>query len=260
MPRVIVGLTFNDELDLLEIRLEEMSSVDRFVIVEAPISFSGHSKPLHYAENRQRFERWWPKIDHMIAFTGLATTSWQYEADQRNWIHYGMIGYEDTDVMLVSDCDEIIRDTVIQQLKRDGIADGQLLAFRCATSYLFMDTDNYGHGVCTKAMRYSTLRDRGGPQAVIKSANPDGFVEDAGWHFHFCMSPSQIRNKLETWSHTEWNTDGVKDSMPAVRDAIRNNKPTKDMFGRDFSISRVDMSTLPVFVQQNTQRFADVLL
>ena len=49
---------FFNELELLEIRLHELSSVvDRFVLVEARETFSFRPKPLHYYENRARFRR-----------------------------------------------------------------------------------------------------------------------------------------------------------------------------------------------------------
>jgi beta-1,4-mannosyl-glycoprotein beta-1,4-N-acetylglucosaminyltransferase len=48
--------TFCDGLDLLDIRLAELSPfVDTFVIAEAPVTFQGKPKPLYYQENKARF-------------------------------------------------------------------------------------------------------------------------------------------------------------------------------------------------------------
>ena len=44
--------TFFNELDILEIRLNEMAPVvDRFVLVEARKTFQGADKPLYFEEN-----------------------------------------------------------------------------------------------------------------------------------------------------------------------------------------------------------------
>jgi beta-1,4-mannosyl-glycoprotein beta-1,4-N-acetylglucosaminyltransferase len=42
MPRIFDCFTFFNELDLLEIRLHELAPVvDRFVIAESPVTFTG---------------------------------------------------------------------------------------------------------------------------------------------------------------------------------------------------------------------------
>ena len=39
-------------------------TVDRFVVVEAPVTHSGLPKRLAFAENRQRFARWNDRVVH----------------------------------------------------------------------------------------------------------------------------------------------------------------------------------------------------
>ena len=58
---------FFDELDLLEIRLEEIYPVvDRFVLCEAPMTFSGKPKELVFQNNKERFAPYLDKIEHII--------------------------------------------------------------------------------------------------------------------------------------------------------------------------------------------------
>ena len=50
---IIDAFIFNDELDLLELRLGQLDSVvDHFVFVEADRNFMGTPKPLYYQENQ----------------------------------------------------------------------------------------------------------------------------------------------------------------------------------------------------------------
>ena len=59
--------SFFNELDLLEIRLNTLDSVvDKFVIVESTLTHTGNPKPLYYAENKKRFEKFKDKIIHII--------------------------------------------------------------------------------------------------------------------------------------------------------------------------------------------------
>ena len=59
--------TFFNELDILEIRLNEMAPmVDRFVLVEARKTFQGADKPLYFDQNKARFTPFLDKIEHVI--------------------------------------------------------------------------------------------------------------------------------------------------------------------------------------------------
>ena len=57
---------FFNELEILEMRLAHLDPiVDKFVIVEADQTFSGNSKPFNFEENKERFAKWLPKIEHI---------------------------------------------------------------------------------------------------------------------------------------------------------------------------------------------------
>lgn len=58
----------NDELDMIEFRLEEhYESFDYFIIVESNLTHSGLIKPLHFAENKERFSKFSDKIIYVLA-------------------------------------------------------------------------------------------------------------------------------------------------------------------------------------------------
>jgi hypothetical protein len=92
---IIDAFPLFNELDILELRLTELSPVvDRFVIVEANRTHKGTLKPLHYAENAQRFAEWKDKIVHVVwryatRATGLAAIR-RREMMQRNAILAGV--------------------------------------------------------------------------------------------------------------------------------------------------------------------------
>ena len=54
---------FNHEIELLEMRMNILNDyVDKFVITEGDITFSGKPKESHFSNNRERFAKWEDKI------------------------------------------------------------------------------------------------------------------------------------------------------------------------------------------------------
>ena len=110
---------FNDELELLEIRLNELSPVvDRFVLVEGDKTLSGRPKPLHFADHRQRFAEFSDRIVH-LTITGDAWPdghdSWTREWHQRNQIQAALEGCRLQDLIIISDADEIAHPDAVRR-------------------------------------------------------------------------------------------------------------------------------------------------
>ena len=103
--------TFFNELDLLEIRLNELNnSVDYFVIVEATRTQTGIPKKLYFSENKERYKSFNKKIIHIIVNDMPDITknsSWVLENYQRNQIMRGLVKCNDNDIIFISDLDEI---------------------------------------------------------------------------------------------------------------------------------------------------------
>lgn len=110
---------FFNELDLLEIRLNTLSDVvDRFVIAEATRTYSGKHKELVFAGNRQRFAAFADRIDYIVVEDLLDTQTiardpynlpWVNENRQRNALMRVVANAKPTDIVMVSDLDEIPR-------------------------------------------------------------------------------------------------------------------------------------------------------
>src|SRR5205823_1107096 len=100
---------FFNEVELLEIRLHDLSAVvDRFVLVESPVTFSNKPKPLYYADNRDRFKAFEDRIIHVVVDDNPpADSPFDRENHQRNCIARGLAACHPDDVVLISDLDEI---------------------------------------------------------------------------------------------------------------------------------------------------------
>ena len=80
---------FNNELDLLEIKLEELHDfVDKFIIVESTHTHTNLPKKLYYAENQKRFEKYKDKIIHLVC-TFTETDLYKTQYDKYKKIKHG---------------------------------------------------------------------------------------------------------------------------------------------------------------------------
>ena len=58
---------FFNELDILKLRMHVLSDVvDKFVISESTVTFSGDKKPLYFQENEEMFAEFSDRIIHRI--------------------------------------------------------------------------------------------------------------------------------------------------------------------------------------------------
>jgi beta-1,4-mannosyl-glycoprotein beta-1,4-N-acetylglucosaminyltransferase len=106
--KIYDGFMFNNELDLLELRLMELGDlVDHFIVVERAVNFMRQPKPLHFQENKKRFAEWLPKIRHVVVADGPVGEHPAIEHHQRRQIALGFADADPGDVLIIGDVDEI---------------------------------------------------------------------------------------------------------------------------------------------------------
>lgn len=208
---IIDAISFFNELDLLELRLTELSPVvDKFVIVEATRTHKGDPKPFYYAENKARFAEWEDKIEHIIVGDmptgeGIAAIR-RREMFQRNCILRGLRMAADDDIVLISDCDELPRLTT---LPRD-LPDGAVVTYLQKLYYYNFNTyapDRPWPG--TRACRVADARAMS-PHIVRNSmGQPDAYyprhmhMQNGGWHYSYFGGVDKIREKQTQFLHQE---------------------------------------------------------
>lgn len=195
---------FFNELELLEIRLHELSSVvDRFLLVEARETFSFQPKPLHYYENRARFRRFWDRIDHqVIERFPVRTSPWDAERTQREW-PLQVLGPPDQgdpdDLFIFSDMDEIPRAAAITP----DIARDAPVVLEQPQYYLFLNCLNVDDPPLRKAL---VTRRRHLPPSLTALRNQElPWVPNGGWHFSYLGGLGRIQTKMAAYSHQELN-------------------------------------------------------
>lgn len=225
-PRVFDAFTFYNELDLLELRLEELyDHVDAFVIVEAPWTFQGKPKPLVLKENFARFARFADKIVHVVADGSPGPSPWDREKHQRDAILRGLEGRAaDGDVVFVTDVDEIPRPAAVDAIRRSPLLAGRLnrlsvdyycgfVDFRCSYKW---------HKLIS--LPYGLLRAMGPDLARFMAIAKYGtLLYGCGWHFSWLGGIERVIGKLRSYAHSEYI--GLAEQDPAaIRAALRSGR------------------------------------
>ena len=236
---------FNDELDLLEIRLNELDDViDYFVLVEAPYTFSNKEKPLYFEDNKERFSKFLHKIKHIVVKEKpKIVDNWSIEEYQRNSISKGLEDCKDDDIIIISDLDEIINKKILKQKINSIYSLSQNLY------YYYLNCYNNTKWEMAKIGKYYYIKNYS-INDVRKLINVP-IITEAGWHFSYVGGVKSIINKIESFSHQEFNQSKFKD-IKYLQSIINSGK---DLFQRDMSFNFVSVdNTFPKFVQDNKEK------
>ena len=264
---------FFNELDLLEIRLNELNNVvDKFVIIEANKTFQNNEKPYYFEENSARFEKFIPKIIHIKLnkyplFIPIINpfSPWKLEFFQRNSILKGLVNCKPEDIVIISDVDEIPKPEVLEELLKNGV--NEILGLKMDMFMYFLNNqliydggssmtiEESKNGIwhCSAVLPYKLLKKKPNRiRKIIMRTKRKGeaykIVPNAGWHFTYLGGVSKIIQKLEAFSHTEYNNDSFK-SEEQISEFIVSGK---DLFGRDMQFKMLEnIETLPKYVQEN---------
>lgn len=224
-PVIWDAFIFDNEFDCLDIRLHELEgAVYRHMLVEADGTFQGNPKPYRFKERRGDYADY-PLMSAQVNLTG-GYSPWEREAAQRDAIYDAIVsaGGLDSDWVLVSDADEIPSAATLREMASHGevLPWGQV-GFLQRLYFYGVDnlcTSEEWHG--TQAMRMGNLKSRS-PQVVRDLRNNAPTVEPGGWHFCNLGDAEWLRNKIQSFSHTELNRPDITD-IEFLADKIRNRE------------------------------------
>lgn len=232
--KVIDSFLFNNELDLLEIRLNYLSPyVDYFIITEADETFGGAPKQLNYLNNIQRYKKFHSKIIYNIIrkipkdfsnfnkpdkrFTDYYLSyphkhfgkplinqlkQFQREVYQRDSQINGICKIAmPSDLLILGDLDEIPNHRVLIDIKQATIPDDQHvnLAMSWYMYYFNIKFNKEWFGI--RICKYSYLDDKS--VDLLRYPLEDRFlqkfriIENGGWHFSFFGGEKKIKEKLD---------------------------------------------------------------
>lgn len=266
---VVDCFTYNGEADILEIRLNILNDyVDEFIIVEAPTTFSGASKPLYYERDKARFERWADKIRYFVIDENwtpeeenLAENSpntagaahWKREFLQKESIKKVLTHLHDDDIVFVGDVDEVWNPNHLESFRAHGTAWERPLKLKCNVYTYYLNNHSseefYGPIVCSFNILKKDILNHMRASEHTKST---AFYPIAAWHFTSMGGPEALKKKL-TDSYTDESY-----AHPAILAGIEKRYGQEDFLGRSFTYS-IDESNWPQYLKENRQRYQHLL-
>lgn len=270
--RIFDAIIFSNELDILEIRWQELYPyVTKFVILESNTTFTGIPKPLFFASNRARYAFAEDKIVHNV-FAGRVATPGSHEdpfaleSAQRMAMNYLLrqAGISNGDILLVADTDEIPSPHTLKLLQWcDGIPPLMHLELR-HYMYSFEFPVDYSSWRATAHVT--------GPRTRYQhSRQTDLIFSDAGWHCSFCFrNIADFVFKMTAYSHAD--RVRKKDFLRHSRiqeiickgndlfDMLPEEYSFKELFKKMGSIPRSASAVhLPAYLIQNADKFKFLL-
>jgi hypothetical protein len=246
--------SFFNELDLLEMRLNILDEhVDKFVLCESRQTFSGKEKPLYFLENQERFAKWLPKIIHLVApeSTDNNDTSFDRAFKQKEFLKTGLKDAKDDDLVFYGDLDEIWKDPY----RASAMYYGHLMVcnLRQLNYCYYLNQRSSEEWVGTVVGSWRLMKDK-----LFRDlrANHDFVLDDGGWHFTNMGGPDQIRKKLESYDHQEYNHESIKNDIERkIAEGEDYVGRGADWLGVPFHFW-VDESELPQYLLDNKEKYA----
>lgn len=271
--QVVDAILMSSELDLLEIRMNELDSVvDKFFIIESNATFTGLPKETFFAQNRSRFAKFEDKIVYSFlpGFPLRAGQSaWDVEAYTRDSMtallrsHFRELPGSTTKLVLMSDIDEIPSSHTVALLKACDFGLSihlQLRNFLYSFEW-YLDLSSWRASV--HLWHVNTF--------YRHSKSGDRILADSGWHCSYCFRtiPEYV-TKMQGFSHSD--RIGGRTSLldpERIQDIICRGKDIFGMLPEAYSyldlLSQMNLEPitsavgLPRFLIDNAEKFRFLL-
>jgi beta-1,4-mannosyl-glycoprotein beta-1,4-N-acetylglucosaminyltransferase len=228
--KIVDCFLYNGEL-IVELRLQTLySSVDLFVIAECVETFTGRPKEaLFFHQNAALFAPFMDKIVFVQIPSYPTHDAWARESYNRSYplktVFEWLEGHPF--ILICSDCDELTNAGVIAQLKNDYYRFVKPVKLDMTMHYYNFKWMLPGGGwrlavvvndICLRSMSLQQCR----------KYNTTDVIPNAGWHFSYFMDIPDLKRKIASFSHTEFDTDQFK-SDTHLQECLETGK---DLFCR----------------------------
>lgn len=273
-------IPFFNELDILKLRLHILDPiVDKFIIEEATVTFSGEPKELCFEKNKAMFQQFLPKIEYIVVEDSPKEAS-THERDkfQKNALAKGLTGAADEDVIILSDVDEIPNPRALETIIADFDPD-KIYHLAQRMFYCFINMEEVSGNLLSITGDFPGVEKKMwlGTKVFSKKSIPEkGIIElrqapttapnavrvaEGGWHFGYMGSRQEtdvsrrIGTKVVAAAHQEYNN---ADTLAEARDKLIMGQ---DIFGRDARFKRVEVDeSYPEYLLKHIEEYRYLIM
>ena len=254
---LIDAFTYFNERELVELRIKYLNPiVDYFVVVESNITFTGKEKKWNFPEvlksnlkdfsNKIQYHQLNIKIDEIkneeswIIDNIKGDDFWRIENFQRNYIKKVCKKFSDDDILIISDLDEIPSKKKLNFILASDFEKISPVAFE---QHLFHLDCNYLRLESWRGSIITTMKmcNASSPQMFRRLRNRISHFTDAGWSFSSFGGYKRVKEKIESYAHSEHNNDKFK-SPEHIANCQRTGA---DLFHRKVESKKVEKNFFP---------------
>ena len=254
---LIDAFTYFNEKELVELRIKYLNSVvDCFIVVESNITFTGKEKKWNFPDIlKNNLNEFSYKIQYhqlninineikneesWIIDDVKGDDFWRIENYQRNYIKIACKKFSKDDILMVSDLDEI---PAIKKINFIMTSDFKKIAPIALEQYLFHLDCNYLRLESWRGTIVMTMDicNKFSPQKFRTLRNRISHLTDGGWSFSSFGGYNRVKEKIESYAHSEHNNDKFKSE-----EHIANCQKTgADLFHRGTKSKKIEKSFFP---------------
>lgn len=273
-------IPFFNELDILKLRLNILNPiVDRFIIEEATVTFSGEPKELCFEKNKGMFQEFLPKIEYIVVDNSPKdVTTHVRDNFQKNALERGLKNAAPEDVIILSDVDEIPNPAALKRVIAEFDPD-KLYHFAQRMFYCFINMEEVSGNLLSITGEFPGVERKMwlGTKVFGKRSIPEnGIIKlreapvtapnavriaDGGWHFGYMGSRQEtdvskrIGTKVVAAAHQEYNTGDI---LAEARDRLILGQ---DMFGREARFERVEVDdSYPEYLLDHIEEYRYLIM
>tara|TARA_B110000503_G_scaffold45950_1_gene75071 strand:- start:2089 stop:2898 length:810 start_codon:yes stop_codon:yes gene_type:complete len=254
-------VTFFEEERLMSLRFNILNSyVDKFIVCESLYDHRGRRKKINF--NKKKFPLFEKKIVHTICKKFPPDIGpWERQAFQREHILKVLNIATDEDLIMFSDPDEIPNPKALKNIQLTG----KYGIFLQKLFYYKLNLQDKKLGCNWEGTRISKKKNLKSinylRQKVIKKNLKYGFwridkekniqlINNGGWHFSYLLTPREIKKKIQTFAHTEFDLDEFT-NYKNIKNCIKKGL---DLFKRNVIYKQVKIDkTYPDYIKENTK-------
>lgn len=278
-------IPFFNELDILKLRLGILSPyVDRFIIEESTMTFSGEKKELCFEKNKELFKDYLDKITYIVVDdTPVDAKSHERDYFQKNRLIEGLkeVRATEDDVIIFGDVDEIPNPSVLTKII-DNFDKNKVYHLAQRNFYVYMNNEEKSGTLKSITGEFPDVpqADRkwlGTKITSIKNIPEEGIVRlrdlisvtdersvrvaDGGWHFGYMggykeSNPAKrIGVKVKAAAHQEYNDREV------LAETMDHLILGQDIFGRNARFERGEVDeTYPSYLLEHLDEYRHLVM
>ena len=258
---------FNED-HIVDLRLNILNEVvDYFVISESTRTHQGKEKKLNFKNNNvKKFKH---KIKYVVSdykekinFKNHTGGESLVEQHQRNTLSEGLTGAHDSDLIILSDSDEIPDLTKLNKIKKNT----KFTAFSHSMFMYKLNLQNISESNWIGS-KMSLMKNFPTPHK-LRSLKFKKYpfwrldkiqmqIINGGWHFSFLQKPSDIVNKIKSYSHGEFNKNEFTNEKK-IMEKISNYE---DVFNRGYELKKISIDeNYPDYIKNNKNLLKDWII